>query len=282
MRRVGVRPWTATVVACVLVFFGSGYQNIVLPFQMTLVGSLVFGLVQLLLATHDGRARSTARLLRAGRRARGAHVLGRGRVDGRRGRRRGADRCAAGGSRCCTPCRSRRSYMRVVRGDRARRATPATTPSSAQVVELRAHVRRGDLRRDRSRPRRRLAARRAARRRAVRRVEAARRGTSSAARPRMPLALLVGALALLADHRLRARRASHTFQEKSRYLHLVAALIAARARRRGRRGDARWRARWLTVVVLALLVVADPGQHQHDHQLHAPARSSRTSRGTSR
>jgi hypothetical protein len=53
MRRVGVRPWTATIVACVLVFFGSGYQNIVLPFQMTLVGSLVFGLMQLLGATHD-------------------------------------------------------------------------------------------------------------------------------------------------------------------------------------------------------------------------------------
>jgi hypothetical protein len=53
MRRVGVRPWTATVVALVLVFFGSGYQNIVLPFQMTLVGSLAFGLVDLLLATRD-------------------------------------------------------------------------------------------------------------------------------------------------------------------------------------------------------------------------------------
>jgi len=53
MRRVGVRPWTATIVACILVFFGSGYQNIVLPFQMTLVGSLVFGLIQLLGATHD-------------------------------------------------------------------------------------------------------------------------------------------------------------------------------------------------------------------------------------
>jgi hypothetical protein len=37
-----------------LVFFGSGYQNIVLPFQITLVGALVFGLVYLLLATHDG------------------------------------------------------------------------------------------------------------------------------------------------------------------------------------------------------------------------------------
>ena len=54
MRRVGVRPWTATIVACVLVFLGSGYQNIVFPFQMTLVGSLVFGLVHLMLANHDG------------------------------------------------------------------------------------------------------------------------------------------------------------------------------------------------------------------------------------
>jgi hypothetical protein len=54
MRRVDVRPWTATVVASMLVFFGSGYQNIVLPFQITLVGALVFGLVYLLLATHDG------------------------------------------------------------------------------------------------------------------------------------------------------------------------------------------------------------------------------------
>ena len=29
MRRVGVRPWTATVVACVLVFFGAGFKNII-------------------------------------------------------------------------------------------------------------------------------------------------------------------------------------------------------------------------------------------------------------
>ena len=45
---------TATVVASILVFFGSGYQNIVLPFQMSLVGSLAFGLGHLLLADHDG------------------------------------------------------------------------------------------------------------------------------------------------------------------------------------------------------------------------------------
>ena len=54
MRRAGVRPWTATLVATILVFFGSGYQDIVLPFQMTLVGSVVFGLVQLVLATPRG------------------------------------------------------------------------------------------------------------------------------------------------------------------------------------------------------------------------------------
>jgi hypothetical protein len=54
MRRIDVRPWTATVVGSMLVFFGSGYQNIVLPFQITLVGALMFGLVYILLAAHDG------------------------------------------------------------------------------------------------------------------------------------------------------------------------------------------------------------------------------------
>jgi hypothetical protein len=49
MRRAGVRPWTATLVAGVLVFFGSGYQDIVLPFQITLVGSVLFGLLDLVL-----------------------------------------------------------------------------------------------------------------------------------------------------------------------------------------------------------------------------------------
>jgi hypothetical protein len=54
MRRVGVRPWTATLVATTFVFFGSGYQDIVLPFQITLVGSVVFGLVHLILAAPPG------------------------------------------------------------------------------------------------------------------------------------------------------------------------------------------------------------------------------------
>jgi hypothetical protein len=49
MRRCGVRPWTATLVAGILVFFGSGYQDIVLPFQITLVGSVLFGLADLML-----------------------------------------------------------------------------------------------------------------------------------------------------------------------------------------------------------------------------------------
>ena len=54
MRRAGVRPWTATAVASVFVLFGSGSWNILWPFQITLVGSLVFGSVHLLLADHDG------------------------------------------------------------------------------------------------------------------------------------------------------------------------------------------------------------------------------------
>jgi hypothetical protein len=54
MRRAGVRPWMATLVAGVFVFFGSGAENILIAFQITFVGSLVFGLAQLLLADHDG------------------------------------------------------------------------------------------------------------------------------------------------------------------------------------------------------------------------------------
>jgi hypothetical protein len=54
MRRAGVGPWTATVTASILVLFGAGYHNIVWAFQVTLVGAFAFGLVQLLLADHDG------------------------------------------------------------------------------------------------------------------------------------------------------------------------------------------------------------------------------------
>ena len=54
MGRAGVRPWIATIAAGAFVFFGSGAENIVVAFQITFVGALVFGLVQLLLADHDG------------------------------------------------------------------------------------------------------------------------------------------------------------------------------------------------------------------------------------
>jgi len=54
MVRAGVRPWTATAVASVFVLFGSGSRDMLWPFQITFVGSLVFGLTHLLLADHDG------------------------------------------------------------------------------------------------------------------------------------------------------------------------------------------------------------------------------------
>ena len=54
IRRTGVRPWLATLVAVLFVFFGSGAENILVAFQITFVGSLVFGLTHLLLADHDG------------------------------------------------------------------------------------------------------------------------------------------------------------------------------------------------------------------------------------
>src|SRR5207244_1008934 len=54
MRRAGVGPWIATIAAGAFVFFGSGAENILIAFQITFVGSFVFGLAQLLLADHDG------------------------------------------------------------------------------------------------------------------------------------------------------------------------------------------------------------------------------------
>jgi hypothetical protein len=56
MRRAGVGPWLATVAAGSFVLFGTGYQNILFGIQMSMVGSMVFGLAHLLLADHDGRA----------------------------------------------------------------------------------------------------------------------------------------------------------------------------------------------------------------------------------
>ncbi len=54
MVRAGVGPWLATVFAGVFVVFGAGAENVLVAFQITFVGSFVFGLTQLLLADHDG------------------------------------------------------------------------------------------------------------------------------------------------------------------------------------------------------------------------------------
>jgi hypothetical protein len=54
MRRAGVQPWIATAAASLFALFGAGWENIILPFQITFTGSLVFGLVFLLLVDHDG------------------------------------------------------------------------------------------------------------------------------------------------------------------------------------------------------------------------------------
>ena len=54
LRRVGVRPWIATLLAGSFVLFGAGGENILIAFQITFGGSMFFGLVQLVLADHDG------------------------------------------------------------------------------------------------------------------------------------------------------------------------------------------------------------------------------------
>lgn len=54
MRRAGVGPWFATLTASVFVLFGPGAQNILLSVQISMVGSLLFGIGHLLCADHDG------------------------------------------------------------------------------------------------------------------------------------------------------------------------------------------------------------------------------------
>ncbi len=54
MRRCGVNQWVALLPALVLLSFGSGYEDIVWAFQMAYTGALALGLVQLLVADHDG------------------------------------------------------------------------------------------------------------------------------------------------------------------------------------------------------------------------------------
>lgn len=54
MRRVGVGPWVATIVAGSFVLYGTGQQNVVFAIQISMVTSMVFGVGHLLLADHDG------------------------------------------------------------------------------------------------------------------------------------------------------------------------------------------------------------------------------------
>jgi hypothetical protein len=54
MRRIGVGAWIATVSAATLVLLGPANENILWAVQITFVGSILFGLTQLLLADHDG------------------------------------------------------------------------------------------------------------------------------------------------------------------------------------------------------------------------------------
>lgn len=56
MLRAGVRNWLASSAAATLVLFGPGSQNIVWAFQISFVGSLTYGLAQLLLSDHEGKA----------------------------------------------------------------------------------------------------------------------------------------------------------------------------------------------------------------------------------
>ena len=54
MRRSAVVPWLATAAAGIMLLFGPGHEGIVLAFQIGFTGSLAWGLVQLVLADHDG------------------------------------------------------------------------------------------------------------------------------------------------------------------------------------------------------------------------------------
>lgn len=59
LRHVGVGPWPSTCAAAILVLWGpGGGDNLTWAFQINFTGAMAFGLGQLLLADHDGRARS--------------------------------------------------------------------------------------------------------------------------------------------------------------------------------------------------------------------------------
>lgn len=54
MRRAGVGPWTSIAFAGSFLLFGPGRENIFWGFQVAVTGSVMFVLIQLLLADHDG------------------------------------------------------------------------------------------------------------------------------------------------------------------------------------------------------------------------------------
>ena len=54
MRRSGVAPWTATIMASLFLFLGAGAYDIIYAFQANFDAAVLFGLTQLLLADHGG------------------------------------------------------------------------------------------------------------------------------------------------------------------------------------------------------------------------------------
>jgi hypothetical protein len=54
MRRAGVGPWIATVVASVFVLFGAGNEDLINAFQVQFTGAVSLGVAHLLLADHEG------------------------------------------------------------------------------------------------------------------------------------------------------------------------------------------------------------------------------------
>ncbi len=54
MRRMEIQPWLATAISCVLLAFGEGSFNIFRAFQVTMTGSILCGLMFLLLVDHEG------------------------------------------------------------------------------------------------------------------------------------------------------------------------------------------------------------------------------------
>jgi hypothetical protein len=55
MTRSGIDPWISTIGASVFALFGAGYYNIIYPMQICFTGALVFGLLQMLAADHEGQ-----------------------------------------------------------------------------------------------------------------------------------------------------------------------------------------------------------------------------------